>query len=92
MQKVLEGKSPVNFPVPEKIKFATVDVQTGYLANEFSLEILQVAVKEDLDLSVPPALPEEQEPNETELLPDPEPVKRPQDSLNPEKRNAVSDP
>ena len=92
MQKVLEGKSPVNFPVPEKVKFATVDAQTGYLANEFSLEILQVAVKEDVDLSAPPALPEEQEPDETELLPDPDPVKRPQDSLNPEQRNAVSAP
>ena len=92
MQKVLEGKSPVNFPVPEKVKFATVDAQTGYLANEFSLEILQVAVKEDVDLSAPPALPEEQEPDETELLPDPDPVKRPQDSLNPEQRNAVSEP
>ena len=92
MQKVLEGKSPVNFPVPEKIKVATVDVQTGYLANEFSLEILKVAVKEDVDLSAPLVLPEEQEPDETELLPDPDPVKGPQDSLNPEKRNAVSDP
>ena len=27
MQKVLEGKSPVNFSVPEKVKFATVDVR-----------------------------------------------------------------
>ena len=43
-------------------------------------------------LSAPPALPEEQEPDETELLPDPDPVKESQDSLSPEKRNAVSDP
>ena len=50
MQKVLEGKSPVKFPVPDKIKFATVDAQTGYLANEFSLETLEVAVKEGVDL------------------------------------------
>jgi membrane carboxypeptidase/penicillin-binding protein len=71
MQKVLEGKSPVKFPVPEKIKFATVDVQTGYLADESSVEALQVAVKEDVDLSMPPVLIEEQEPDETDLLPDP---------------------
>ena len=90
MQKALEGKSPVKFPVPEKVKFATVDVQTGYLADEFSLEILKVAVKEGVDLSAPPVLPEEPEPDETELLP--APVKRPKDSLNPEKRNAVSNP
>ena len=90
MQKALEGKSPVKFSVPEKVKFATVDVQTGYLADEFSLEILKVAVKEGVDLSAPPVLPEEPEPDETELLP--APVKRPKDSLNPEKRNAVSDP
>ena len=90
MQKALEGKSPVKFPVPEKVKFATVDVQTGYLADEFSLEILKVAVKEGVDLSAPPVLPEEPEPDETELLP--APVEKNKDSLNPEKRNAVSNP
>lgn len=71
MQKALEGKSPVKFPVPEKIKFATVDVQTGYLADEFSLETLQVAVKEDVDLSAQPVVTSEQEPDETGLLPGP---------------------
>ena len=90
MQKALEGKSPVKFPVPEKVKFATVDVQTGYLADEFSLEILKVVVKEGVDLSAPPVLPEEPEPDETELLP--APVEKNKDSLNPEKRNAVSNP
>lgn len=90
MQKVLEGKNPVKFPVPEKVKFATVDVQTGYLADEFSLETLQVAVKEGVDLSVPPALPEDSEPDETGLLPDPE--SGPMNSKQSEKRNAVPDP
>ena len=71
MQKALEGKSPVKFPVPEKIKFATVDAQTGYLADEFSLETLQVAVKEDVYLSVHPVVTREQEADETGLLPDP---------------------
>ena len=88
MQKVLEGKNPVKFPVPEKIKFATVDVQTGYLSDEFSLETLQVAVKEDVDLSSPPVLPEEQEPDETGLLPDP--VKK--EIKQPEKIDAVPNP
>ena len=91
MQKVLEGKSPVNFSVPEKVKFATVDVHTGYLADEFSLEILQVVVKEDVDLSAP-VLSNELEPDETELLPDPDPVSKSHDFINPEKPNVVSDP
>jgi len=89
MQKVLEGKSPIKFPVPDKIKFATVDVQKGYLANEFSLETLQVAVKGDVDLSAPAVL-NVPELDETGLLPDP--VNEPLDSKQPEKRNAVPNP
>ena len=88
MQKALEGKSPVKFPVPDKIKFATVDVQTGYLADELSLETLQVAVKENVDLLAPPILPNEQEVDETGLLPDP--INK--DSKQPEKINAVPNP
>ena len=89
MQKVLEGKSPVKFPVPEKIKFATVDARTGYLADKFSVETLQVAVKEGVDLSVPSALPEEPEPDETGLLPGP--MDRSMNSKQSEKRNAIPD-
>jgi 1A family penicillin-binding protein len=92
MQKVLEGKNPVNFPVPEKIKFATVDVQTGYLAQEFSLETLQVAVKEDVDLSPPAVLSGEQEPDETGLLPDPVVIKKSENVVIPEKKNVVPNP
>mgnify|MGYP002634550342 CR=1 FL=1 len=88
MRKALEGKSPVKFPVPDKIKFATVDVQTGYLADEFSLETLQVAVKENVDLSAPPILTNEQEVDETGLLPD----SINKDSKQPEKINAVPNP
>ncbi len=90
MQKVLRGKNPVQFPVPEKVKFAIVDVQTGYLAGESSIETLQVAVKEGVDLSVPPALPEDSEPDETGFLPDPE--NGPMNSEQSGKRNAVPDP
>jgi len=65
-----------------------VDVQTGYLADELSLETLQVAVKENVDLSAPPILPNEQEVDETGLLPNP--IKK--DSKQPEKINAVPNP
>jgi penicillin-binding protein 2D len=54
LQKVLEGKNIVKFPVPAGIKFETVDTQTGFLADDKSLETLRVAVKEELDLSPPP--------------------------------------
>jgi hypothetical protein len=65
-----------------------VDVQTGYLADELSLETLQVAVKENLDLSAPPILPNEQEVDETGLLPDP--INK--DFKYPKKINAVPNP
>ena len=51
MQKALEGKTKVKFPVPDNIKIATVDVKTGKLPDEFSLEKIEIAVKEDVDLS-----------------------------------------
>ena len=51
MQKALEGKTKVKFPVPGNIKIATVDVKTGKLPDEFSLEKIEIAVKEDMDLS-----------------------------------------
>ncbi len=61
MQQALQGKTKVKFPVPTGIKFETVDVRTGYLANEFSLETIPVAVKEELDLNPPPEVPESEE-------------------------------
>jgi membrane carboxypeptidase/penicillin-binding protein len=92
MQKVLEGKSPVNFPVPEKIKFANVDVQTGYLAQEFSPGTIRVAVKEDVNLSLPPVLSNDPEKDETEFLPDPVAINKPQNSIIPNNKNVVPDP
>ena len=91
MQKVLEGKSPVKFPVPEKIKFAKVDVQTGFLADERSKKILQVAVKEEVNLLPPPIVLEELEPNETDLLPGPTSVNEIKNSLKSES-NVVPNP
>ncbi len=58
LQKVLQGKNKVKFPVPVGIKFETVDVRTGRLADELSLETMSVAVKEELDLSPLPEIPE----------------------------------
>ena len=66
MQKALEGKTKVKFPVPDNIKFVTVDVETGKLPREFSLEKIKVAVKNDLDLS--PILDEEQEFTDNNVL------------------------
>jgi hypothetical protein len=66
MQKALAGKTRVKFPVPENIKFVTVDVETGRLPGEFSLEKIQVAVKEDVDLSPLPIVDTELE-SETEI-------------------------
>jgi 1A family penicillin-binding protein len=54
LQKVLEGKNIVKFPVPAGIKFETVDTQTGFTADGNSQETMRVAVKEELDLSPPP--------------------------------------
>ena len=70
MQKALEGKTMVKFPVPDNIKFETVDVETGRLPEEFSLEKMEVAVKEDIDLSPVPILKEESE-NMTEVFTEP---------------------
>lgn len=63
MQKALQGKSLVKFPVPAGIKFEKVDVRTGYLPSWDSKETMNVAVKEELDLDPPPP-PEEPQPEE----------------------------
>ena len=66
MQKALEGKTKVKFPVPDNIKIVTVDVETGKSPGKFSLEKIKVAVKEDVDLS--PILYEEQESEDNTVL------------------------
>jgi hypothetical protein len=82
----------VNFPVPEKIKFASVDVQTGYLAQEFSPETIRVAVKEDVNLSLQPVLSNDPEKDEAGFLPDPAAINKPQNSIIPNNKNVVPDP
>ena len=53
LQQVLQGKNRVKFPVPAGIKFAEVDVLTGYLPDDLTMETMTVAVNEDVDLSRP---------------------------------------
>ncbi|MDH3256208.1 MAG: peptidase, partial [Nitrospinota bacterium] len=54
MKKGLRGKSPVNFPVPEGIRFVEVDSVTGYIANINTKNTMEVAVKNDVILTLPP--------------------------------------
>lgn len=54
MQKALEQKDSVKFPVPKGIKFASVDAATGYLAFVETKEKISVSVKEEVDLTEPP--------------------------------------
>jgi membrane carboxypeptidase/penicillin-binding protein len=47
MEKALQGKNQIKFPIPEGIKFEKVDVYTGTLADSQSIETMNVAVKEE---------------------------------------------
>jgi penicillin-binding protein 1A len=60
LQKVLDSKNEVKFPVPPGIKIATVDIRTGLIPEEGVTDVLQVAVKEEVDLT-PPTQKEEEE-------------------------------
>ncbi len=55
MKKALSGKSLVNFPVPEGIRFVEVDSETGYIANISTEKTMEVAVKNDVVLTLPPS-------------------------------------
>lgn len=70
MQKALEGKSPVKFPVPDGIRIARVEANTGYLATEHSTHPIDVAVKLETPLQMAPVFGENLE-EEKELVPAP---------------------
>ena len=53
MKKVLEGKSQANFSAPQGIRFAEVDLHTGFLANSDTTDKLKVAVKNEVVLTLP---------------------------------------
>ncbi|MFQ5482385.1 MAG: penicillin-binding transpeptidase domain-containing protein, partial [Nitrospinaceae bacterium] len=57
MKKAHADKNPVKFPVPDGIRFAEVDVKTGYLADSETKESIRVAVKEETPLQYPPLPP-----------------------------------
>ncbi|MGV7220129.1 MAG: transglycosylase domain-containing protein [Nitrospinales bacterium] len=54
MKKLLEGKDQVKFPVPEGIKFVTIDSQTGYLAEPKSKNKIRVGIKDEIEITPPP--------------------------------------
>jgi penicillin-binding protein 1A len=60
LQKVLDSKNGVKFPVPPGIKLAAVDIRTGLIPGEGVTDVLQVAVKEEVELR-PPTQEEEGE-------------------------------
>ena len=55
MKKGLRGKSRTNFPVPEGIRFAQVDENTGFIANLDTRKKIRVAVKNEVVLTLPPS-------------------------------------
>ncbi|MDP7058509.1 MAG: PBP1A family penicillin-binding protein [Nitrospinaceae bacterium] len=48
MQQALQGRNPIKFPIPEGIKFEKVDVQSGTLVDDQSVESMNVALKEEI--------------------------------------------
>jgi membrane carboxypeptidase/penicillin-binding protein len=72
MKKALRGESPVNFPVPEGIRFVEVDSETGYIANTNTKKTMKVAVKNDVVLILPPTTDSIQGYFSFEEKPDPE--------------------
>ena len=48
MQKALQGRNQIKFPIPEGIKFEKVDVHSGTLVDDQSKESMNVALKEEV--------------------------------------------
>ena len=48
MQKALQGRNEIKFPIPEGIKFEKVDVHSGTLVDDQSVESMNVALKEEV--------------------------------------------
>lgn len=55
MKKGLQGKNQVNFPVPEGIRFAEIDEETGFIANPSTRKKIKVAIKNEVVLTLPPS-------------------------------------
>ena len=80
MKKLLEGKDQVKFPVPEGIKFVTIDSETGYLAENKTKDKIRVAVKDEIEITLPPP-PVEKFIQPEENFNQPSPTKNNEDSL-----------
>ena len=48
MQKALQGRNQIKFPIPEGIKFEKVDINSGTLVDDQSVESMNVALKEEV--------------------------------------------
>ena len=48
MQKALQGRNHIKFPIPEGIKFEKVDVHSGTTVDDQSAESMNVALKEEV--------------------------------------------
>ena len=48
MQKALQGRNQTKFPIPEGIKFEKVDVHSGTLVDEQTVESMNIALKEEV--------------------------------------------
>ena len=70
MEKALQGKNQIKFPIPEGIKFEKVDVRTGTLADNQSTETMNVAVKEETVIlpRATESIPIEQDPVESSII------------------------
>jgi 1A family penicillin-binding protein len=54
MKKLLGEKDQVKFPVPEGIKFVTIDSETGYLAERKTKDKIRVGIKDEIEITLPP--------------------------------------
>ena len=48
MQKALQGRNSIKFPIPEGIRFEKVDVHSGTLVDDQSVESMNVALKDEV--------------------------------------------
>ena len=48
MQKALQGRNPIKFQIPEEIRFEKVDVHSGTLVDDQSVESMNVALKDEV--------------------------------------------
>ncbi len=55
MKRVLSNQTPVNFPIPEGIRMVAVDSKNGYLPSPDTKEKMEVAIKKEVIITLPPS-------------------------------------